>query len=281
MTKIKICLLSARIPIALTCIVALMFVSTVQAQAPNGNSKKVPKHVAQMVGQMADAMTAAVLAASPKQRTVAVVDFQNIGPDVEEMKIGETVSDLLNAAMVKSGKVVVIDRKNIRKVMEEIALGQTGLVDEATAAQAGSIVGASVIITGAVSHVGTIFYATSRAIDVRTAKVVGVHTARIPDELLIPVAAQYYDLHRYPVNAIFRSMLVPGWGQFFNNQPKKGYLIMGTEVVLIASAAVFHFYAANYYDEYHKDDPDTAGEGDKGDRMLLGRNISLGIAGGV
>jgi len=234
-----------------------------------------------VVSKMGATLSDSIAKSATEKKSVAVFDFQNIGDDVEKMKIGETMADLLSEALVDMGKVKVIERRNINRIMEEIALGQTGLVNEATAVEAGNIVGAEVIVTGSVSRVCNIFYVTARAVDVKTAEVVAGDSIRLPDELLISVAAQYYDLHRYPMNAVLRSMIFPGWGQLFNNEPGKAYLTMGAEAALLATALTFHIQADNKYDEYHENrEGDVDARGDADDYLAM-RNVTLGIAAGV
>ena len=41
-----------------------------------------------------------------------------------------------------------------------------------------------------------------------------------------------------PMGALVRSMLVPGWGQFYNEQPRKGVLILSMEL-LLSGAVVY------------------------------------------
>jgi len=40
--------------------------------------------------------------------------------------------------------------------------------------------------------------------------------------------------------ALFRSMLVPGYGQYYNGQPRKAAVFLGVEVALLSTALAFH-----------------------------------------
>ncbi|OFX25340.1 MAG: hypothetical protein A2V77_23770 [Anaeromyxobacter sp. RBG_16_69_14] len=40
--------------------------------------------------------------------------------------------------------------------------------------------------------------------------------------------------------ALFRSLLVPGYGQLYNDQPLKGGIVLGAEIALLSTALVFH-----------------------------------------
>jgi len=48
----------------------------------------------------------------------------------------------------------------------------------------------------------------------------------------------------------FRSVAVPGWGQFYNQQPLKGWAIIGVEAVSIASWFYFDDLKTSKYNDY-------------------------------
>ncbi len=88
----------------------------------------------------------------PKRR-VGVVDFQNKAP-YAQARLGETATDIMITELVKTGKYIVVERDKLDKILAEQKLGQTGVIDPATAAQAGKILGLQAIITGSVSQFG-------------------------------------------------------------------------------------------------------------------------------
>jgi len=53
-----------------------------------------------------------------------------------------------------------------------------------------------------------------------------------------------------PGNAALRSLICPGWGQFFNEQPLKGMGFISGEIALAASAFVFYAQSNEVYDDY-------------------------------
>lgn len=66
--------------------------------------------------------------------------------------IGRGMADQLTTALVSSGCFKVVERQNLEGVMAEQGLGQSGAVDSRTAARAGRIAGADLIITAAVTE---------------------------------------------------------------------------------------------------------------------------------
>lgn len=53
-----------------------------------------------------------------------------------------------------------------------------------------------------------------------------------------------------PISAGVRSLLVPGWGQAFNGQDRKGALFFGVTAILAVSAVATYNDAQNKYDDY-------------------------------
>ncbi len=46
--------------------------------------------------------------------------------------------------------------------------------------------------------------------------------------------------HGSRAGALFRSLLVPGYGQLYNDQPLKGGIVLGAEIALLSTALAFH-----------------------------------------
>jgi len=53
-----------------------------------------------------------------------------------------------------------------------------------------------------------------------------------------------------PANAALRSMVLPGWGQCFNGQTTKGYIVTSGFVVTAAASYLFYTQANQTYDDY-------------------------------
>jgi len=61
-----------------------------------------------------------------------------------------------------------------------------------------------------------------------------------------------------PANAAIRSLLVPGWGQLFNGEKAKGYIIIAAEGVLLTGSLILYRVAENTYEKYEETgDPDS------------------------
>jgi len=61
------------------------------------------------------------------------------------------------------------------------------------------------------------------------------------------------EITKSPRGAMLRSLVVPGWGQFYNGKWFKGILIGGTEIGLIANAVIQNQYAVQAETELEKE----------------------------
>ena len=50
--------------------------------------------------------------------------------------------------------------------------------------------------------------------------------------------------------AVFRSLAIPGWGQFYNSQPMKGYVVIAVELITIAGYEYFADQQKKSYNKY-------------------------------
>lgn len=89
----------------------------------------------------------------------------------QAMGLGDKITELLQAHLTGSGTMELVERAKIDKAFEELALGKTGIVDEATAARVGHMIGAQVLITGRAFPVDDDLFIV--------AKVIGVETSRV------------------------------------------------------------------------------------------------------
>jgi len=56
--------------------------------------------------------------------------------------------------------------------------------------------------------------------------------------------------NKEPFEAGARSILLPGWGQIYNNQPVKGFIIFGIEIGAISTSLVFNKLGGDYRSKY-------------------------------
>lgn len=103
----------------------------------------------------------------PKKR-IAVMDFEDKVPrqgeriglmqllwgggPAQSSSIGTGMSDMLTTALMQTGRFLVVERQNLEDVLKEQQLGASGMVNEQTSAKVGDLVGAQILIRGAVTE---------------------------------------------------------------------------------------------------------------------------------
>lgn len=88
----------------------------------------------------------------PKKR-IAVTKFENkVKGTYGSWNIGEGMADQLATALIKTGRFVVVERQALSEVLGEQELGQTGIIKKETSAKVGQVLGAQILIRGAVTE---------------------------------------------------------------------------------------------------------------------------------
>jgi curli biogenesis system outer membrane secretion channel CsgG len=89
------------------------------------------------------------------KKRLAVLRFDNKVktpiPDAS-WQIGEGLTEMLTSELFKTGRFIMVERAALADIVKEQELGQTGLVRKETAAKVGELLGAQLLITGAVTE---------------------------------------------------------------------------------------------------------------------------------
>jgi hypothetical protein len=144
---------------------------------------------------------------------------------------------------------MLVERSRMEDVLEEIQLGMTGLLDEKKAAEAGKMAGAQAILVGSVGESGAEFAVNVRLIATESSQVLVAESIAVPRAGMVALSDDSVVL-RTKSGALFRSMVVPGWGQFYNEQPIKGGVLIGLELALAGTAVAMHFLGTADEDAY-------------------------------
>ncbi|HAQ62039.1 TPA: hypothetical protein DCR49_08620 [Candidatus Delongbacteria bacterium] len=101
--------------------------------------------------------------------TVAIIPIES---KESNSQISSMILDKLITNLVKKRRFKVIEREFLDKIMNEQSLGMTGIVDEATAINAGKVIGAEAIIMGKQSELNGDLHISVRVIDVETSETI-------------------------------------------------------------------------------------------------------------
>lgn len=99
------------------------------------------------------------LTAQQLKKRLAVLTFEDKTSQAQSYgymgkDAGDAFAEMVTTALVKTGNYTVIERNELQQLLKEQGLGASGLVTEESAAQAGQVLGAELVIIGAVSEFG-------------------------------------------------------------------------------------------------------------------------------
>jgi curli biogenesis system outer membrane secretion channel CsgG len=109
-------------------------------------------------GQGAATLQPALFAYPPfdgLKKRLAVIRFENKvkSPYLDpSWKIGEGLTEMLTSELFKTGRFIMVERAALAEIVKEQELGQTGLVRKETVAKVGELLGAQLLIAGAVTE---------------------------------------------------------------------------------------------------------------------------------
>lgn len=179
----------------------------------------------------------------------AVVPFDNQGDDAAKRQLGEVIGAEVESRLKNDHGLVLVERMQMARVLQEMQLAQVGLVAETDASQMGKMLDAQVLVTGTVGQLGDKYVVNARVVAVEEAKVLASAQVTIEAEGLIALSSDAIVL-RSKSDAVFRSVLIPGWGQFYNRQQAKGTAIMIASGALLAGGITFYVLGSQTESDY-------------------------------
>lgn len=165
---------------------------------------------------------------------VAVLSFETTEGRTEARDLGEAAAILINQNLVNIPNISVVERQRLKDIMEEIGLSQAGMTSDEI--EVGNLLNVEFLIAGAVADLGNRFLLAARFINVETGNILQSASVEIPSNSFLSISSELVMIKKYPITAAFRSMIFPGWGQFYNDRPKKGGIILGAELLFAGSA---------------------------------------------
>ncbi|MBD3393257.1 MAG: hypothetical protein GF418_14135 [Chitinivibrionales bacterium] len=166
------------------------------------------------------------------KHTLAVMPFESRGSHGPE--VGRGIAEYLVAMMQGNPSVDLVDRIEFSKVMEELALSQSGAIDESKALEAGKALAAEFLLLGSISDALGKGMVNARLIQAETGRIVSASSIPIDPGALTGFARELFAEKGQVTASLFRSMVIPGWGQFYTSHPVRG----GISIAAFAAAGV-------------------------------------------
>lgn len=213
-------------------------------------------------------------------RTLAVAPFLPLGPNVRERKLGDIAAELLATRLVKAGGVKVVERGQLDRILEETKLSLLGLTDAANASKVGQMLGADLVVVGSVSETGELISVSIRAVETGSSEAVAAWESRFPASTAELLSAKYV-VQKSRSDALFRSLLIPGWGQSYNGDDTKAAVFFGTGLGLVGLSVVEYVRFNSARDEYRdaKNTPDAVNGYDRMVELNREKNIAYLVTG--
>jgi TolB-like protein len=189
------------------------------------------------------------LQGNPRYRRLAVLQFAETGDAVKKRQLGTVVAAELATRLSRDHGLILVERTRLGEVLGELRLQQATGIDPAAAEKIGSLADAQALVLGSVSEVGDRFLVNARVVATGSGETLATESASVQAAGLVAVASDAVVL-RSRSGAVFRSALVPGFGQFYNRQPGKGLAFLSAEVALLGTALGYHVAGNAAADDY-------------------------------
>lgn len=201
--------------------------------------------------RMADTLAKGVarLPGGARYQRIAVLGFSEVGEEAKRRELGKVVTAELSTNLRRDHGFLLVERERIGSVLSEVKLGEMGLVDAKTAPKVGQLADAQALVVGSVAEAGGKFLVNARVVTTETAETLAAASESIQAATLVAFSADAVVL-RSRKDAVFRSALLPGFGQLYNRQPKKALAFAAAEVAVLGGAVAFHLAGAAAESDY-------------------------------
>ena len=209
-----------------------------------------------------------VKSAADDKMTVAVLDFEPRGISTLE---AQTLTDRFSTEVNNTGRAILVDRNSMNEIMQEQGYTAVECSSEECAAEVGAMLGVQFMINGAIGKLGDTYTIDAKMFEVATGaaaktknttyigKVDGLITEieilawemmglETPKSLInkrrssAGTVVDASEKQKTRIGAAFRSLVLPGWGQFYSNRTMMGWSFLGGEAII--GALAFSSYSA-------------------------------------
>ncbi|MFC1585711.1 FlgO family outer membrane protein [Fibrobacterota bacterium] len=154
------------------------------------------------------------------RKVIAVMPFkvgENIPADA-----GRTVSEFAVVNLAGSGRYQVVERQEFANMLAEQELAQSDLVDEDAQINLGKMLVADRLVVGTVTESFGKRMINARILKVETGEVISTASTTVGPASMDDFMKELLGEKGQVSASLFRSMVVPGWGQMYTNHPIRG-----------------------------------------------------------
>jgi len=137
--------------------------------------------------------------ADPTRKTVAVLSFTNGSGDAQYDPLGKGIAAMMITDLSSVPSIELVERERLNDISGELQLQQSKMVDPATAASLGKLVGAQYVVTGAITALDPRVRLDTRVVRVETGQI--VKTAEVTGE-----QKKFFELQQKLSKALIRGL---------------------------------------------------------------------------
>lgn len=204
------------------------------------------KELLSQVEALCDSLVRAI---PPEAKTarVAVLPFESSNGSAAE---GRAVAEYFVAGLQSRGLFTLVDRMDFQKVLGEIALSQSGMMDQSRAVDVGRMMAAEYVFTGTIAEVMGLRTVAVRLIHVETGTVAVSAVLRVGESALGDIAKELLSERSNVSSSVFRSLVIPGWGQMYSRRTGRGIVSLVCCVGGLAASVVSAIDRSSDYSAY-------------------------------
>ncbi len=197
------------------------------AAAPSAVPVVSTRH--ESIEEAMQSVAGAMAAEIGRDRVLAVTKLAQLSPGVRRNETGAMAAELLTTALVNRGETRVVEEAQVERILEETQLGGLGLTQTDNASKIGQMLGSDAVVVGSARDEGDDIIVRTELVDSGAPLPRKIYELRFPAPKA-PEASAAELTERLVVrtkrDALFRSLVVPGWGQFYNGDVAKGIIAL-------------------------------------------------------
>lgn len=203
------------------------------------------------------------------KKKILIFDFQDIAQSVKYGYLSQSIPDSMGTSFIKEGEFHLIRRDKWMGVVDDLDIDIKRSLDEDQVIAIGRALDADAVIYGNFFVVGDYIRINSKAINLYNGEIItgiqvqgktGLDVFDLVDEVTKKITGEvkkeFVNIEKMKkagktwFGATMRSTALPGWGQIYNDQPWKSYIIWGTGLTIVTSTVTTHLLYEKAKEDY-------------------------------
>ena len=186
---------------------------------------------------------------SMEKARLAVLPFTG-NMDKKDSSTGRAIAEYIIVCVQKDKRLKLVDRAEFQRIMMELNFSESDMVDPAKVLQAGKLMTANYLLTGTVTTAFGMNRVSAKIIKTETSEIISAASVSVAPVELEGFTRELFGEKAQISASVYRSLVVPGWGQFYSRKYVRG----GTSLVFclgsLATTLVLSMQAADKNNEW-------------------------------